>query len=218
MKFKLALCLCIIGFYNIGLSATFTVKKVKGRQAIIETQTPLEEGMSYEISTDDISLDTPSSKSPPRYNSLQLGASLQSLSGSSVQDNRMEISARYGWNFESFEAGPTLRYQSIDLGAGADSFVFVGAFADYNGVKNKAPNNMIWGFTGDFDLGSMQFKAGGSAAVVNLNAGGFGTWFFAKSNAALRLQGLYGIQKISTTSSESTLSGFFSKAFLVFYF
>jgi hypothetical protein len=153
------------------------------------------------------------SKLPARQNSLQLAAGVQYLTGSSVQDNRMEATARYGWNFESSEFGPTLRFQSTDLGAGLDSTIFVGGFADINFVKNQAPHNMIWGGTGDVEIGSMQFKAGGSAALLNINAGGFGTWFFAKSNTAIRIQGMYGFQKISTTTIETHSVDFSQKYF-----
>lgn len=199
-------------------AVTFTVKKLKGRQAIVESSIPLEVGQTYEIQNDEVAIDTLSTKNQIRNNSLQLGAQLQSLSGTNIQDNEMSFNGRYGWNFETFEGGPTLTYESVDLGAGTDSTFLVGGYIDYNLTKNKSPNIMIWGPTASVEFGSKQFKAGGSASLLNIDGGGFLTWFMAQSSTALRVDGKYHIQKISTTTTETTLSGFKSNIYLIFYF
>lgn len=218
MKTKKTILLCLILIPLSTNAVTVTVKKIKGRQAIVESSIPLEEGQSYELQNDEVAIDALTTKNQIRKNSLQLGAQLQSLTGTNVQQNEMGFSGRYGWNFENFEGGPTLTYESIDLGAGTDSTILVGGFIDYNLTKNKSPNIMIWGPTASVDFGSKQFKAGGSASLLNIDGGGFLTWFMAQSSTALRIDGKYHIQKISTTTTETTLSGFKSNIYLILYF
>jgi hypothetical protein len=195
-----------------------TVKKVKGRQAIVETGLPLEEGQTYELQKDQIAVDVNFLPVQQRKNSLQLGAEFQSVNGSSVQDHRVSLTARYGWNFELFEFGPMMTYQSVDLGAGTDSDFLGGGYFDYNFQKNRAPQIFLWGPTMSAEFGAKQFKSGASANLMNLDPGAFVSWFFANSAAALRAEAVYHYQKITTTTTDTTLSGFKSKAYLVFYF
>ncbi len=195
-----------------------TVKKVKGRQAIVESNIPLDEGQTYELQKDQIAVDVNFSPTQQRKNSFQFGAELQSVNGSSVQDNRISIAARYGWNFEIFEFGPMITYQSVDLGAGTDSDFSGGGYFDYNLQKNRAPQMFLWGPTVSTEFGAKQFKSGASANLMTVDPGVFVSWFFANSSAALRAEAVYHYQKITTTTTDTMLSGFKSKAYLVFYF
>lgn len=199
-------------------ASTVTVRKIKGRQAIIETSAALEVGQTYELQNEQISIDANGIKSQSRKNSLQLGAELQSLTAANVQDNRIFISARYGWNFEYFEIGPTISYQSIDLGAGTDSDFFAGGYFDYNIQKNKNQTMYVWGPTFNLEVGTKQLKSGGSASLMNADLGGFLTWYLSGTSTALRIQGAYHYQKITTPTTDTALTGLMSKAYLVFYF
>ena len=218
MKIKLILFLSLVLFYQSSQAISLTVKKLKGRQALVETSIPLEEGQTYELQTDTISIDTLNTKNQIRKNTFQAGVQIQSLSGATVQDNEIFMSARYGWNFEIFEVGPTLIYQSVDLGAGTDSTILAGGYFDYNIAKNKYPKIFIWGPTLSAEFGSKQFNAGGSASLINFDGGAFVTWFLAQSQTALRVEAKYHSQKISTSASDTTLSGFKSDVYLAFYF
>ncbi len=218
MKTHLFLITFIFGIASSTFATQITVKKVKGRQAIVESNVPLDEGQTYELQKDQIAIDVNFSPKQQRRNSLQLGGELQSMTGSSTQDNRMSLAARYGWNFETYEMGPMLTYQSIDLGAGTDSEFLAGGYFDYNLQKNKSQQTFLWGPTVSAELGAKQFKSGSTANILNLDPGGFLSWFFANSSAALRIEAVYHYQKISTTTTEATLSGFKAKTFLVFYF
>jgi len=200
------------------MGSLITVKKIKGHQAIVETTADLEVGQTYELNNANISVDSILSKPQSRQNSIHLGAQIQTLTGSTVQEQRLLISGRYGWNFEKIETGPTLIYQSLDLGSGADIDFFAGGYVDYNLQKNKAPNAYIWGPTFNSELGTKQFKSGGSASLFNFELGGFLTWFLAETSTALRIQGGYHYQKVATTILDTTLTGFNSKAYLVFYY
>ncbi len=218
MKTHLLLITFLFGFSSSIYATQITVKKVKGRQAIVESNIPLDEGQTYELQKDQIAVDVNFSPVQQRKNSLQLGAELQSVSGSNVQDNRINLTARYGWNFEIFEFGPMMTYQSVDLGAGTDSDFLGGGYFDYNLQKNRAPQIFLWGPTISAEFGAKQFKSGSSANIMNVDPGAFVSWFFANSSAALRAEVFYHYQKITTTTTDTSLSGFKSKAYLVFYF
>lgn len=199
-------------------ASSITVKKAKGKQAIVESSAVLEEGQTYELQSDVIAIDAYSTKSQSRRNSFQIGAQFQSSTGSSAQENRISVDGRYGWNFEIFEVGPTLSFNSVDLGAGAESDFFAGGYADYNVQKNRAPVEFIFGPTVSMEFGSKQLKSGGSASLFNANIGGFLTWYLNQSTVALRTEAGFQSRKIATTTTDSTLTGFSSKLFLVFYF
>jgi hypothetical protein len=57
MKIKSILILLLLIWSQVSLASSFTVKKIKGRQAIIETLVPLEEGLTYAIESDTVAMD-----------------------------------------------------------------------------------------------------------------------------------------------------------------
>jgi hypothetical protein len=217
LKQKL-LFFCLLGTIQTTYAAFVTVKKIKGRQAIIETTSALEVGQTYELQKDIISFDPNGSKPNNRGNSLQFGAELRALTASQIQDNQISVTARYGWNFEYFEIGPTVSYLGTDVGAGTNSDFFGGGFLDYNVKKNRSQTEYVWGPTVSAEVGLKQFSTGSSANLMSIDFGGFLTWYLLGTSTALRIQGGYHYQKISTSTADVALAGFASKSYLVFYF
>lgn len=194
-------------------SASFTVKKVKGKQALIEFTGPqLENGKSYLInsSTDKNSGDERTHVFLLREVSLSsISSSVSSISGGKV--TRLSLVFGYGWNFESFEISPLYGVKAIDAGNGSTSTSFLlGGLFDYNLTKNVVGTSSLWGAS----LESSYEKASGngslnSPATMSLFASGFWKWFVFSSTAGLRFDLGYLYQKTTTTfdNVDSGLSG-----------
>ena len=216
--------LCFLGVFflipNFLFAEQIKVIKVKGRQAIIQSQFPLEEGQTYTVDSGQISKN-PEYGNPTfhsRKNSLHLGFNLHSIKGDTLQENSIDFKGMFGWNFDSFEFGPMLNYASLDLGAGATQTVVGGVYGDFNIERNRAPANFIIGPTGSASFGAKNFPSGGSANVLGVDAGGFVKWFLFESAAALRFDVTYRFQKISSPTADVTVSGFATTGYLSLYF
>ena len=210
--------LILFSFYST-YAATITVKKVKGKQAIIESSVTLNPGETYELQTEDISLDPlPRAGLQDRRNSLNLGLQFTSIKGSNVQENGLDLSGTYGWNLQNFEFGPSFSYTSSDVGAGTNSTILVGGFFDWNLIKNKAPENWIYGLTSNAQLGQMQFANGSTANLMNIEFGGAIKYFLFKQSVALRGEMNYALRRVNTSNTQSDLNGFVGRGYLSFYF
>lgn len=199
---------------------TIKVRKVKGNQAIIETITPLEEGQTYELNLGPISQEVDYKKSvfKPRNNSLTFGASYEYIKSDLLSLSAYSMQVRYGWNFTSVEGGILASISSTDNGGGADTTYLGGAYFDYNVVPNREPNHFIWGPFILASVGSRNLSGGGSASLLQTNAGGFATYFFADSTTALRGELFYNYQQINTSAQQNSVGGFGARGLLVFYF
>lgn len=214
-----AFCAFYLISYSL-LAEQIKVIKVKGRQAIIQSQLPLEEGQTYSIDSGQIS-QTPeygSSSFHSRKNSLHLGLNLHSISGDTIQENAVNFKGMFGWNFDSFEFGPMFSYESLDLGAGTTQTIKGGIYGDFNIERNKSPANFILGPTLHASFGAKNFPSGGSANILGVDAGGFFKWFLFETSTALRLDLTYRYQKISSPTADVTVSGFATTGYLSFYF
>ncbi|MEQ1723832.1 MAG: hypothetical protein ABL930_11695 [Pseudobdellovibrio sp.] len=201
-----------------------TVKKVKGNQAIVETQTPLEEGQTYELQTDgSISqdVDYKSNVLKPRNNSLTLGAKLDFLKSDTTQSTSYSLQVRYGWNFGTLEVGALLEGTGSDLGAGATTTVALGGYFDYNLVPNRDPKKIIYGPFALVSFGSTSYPntgTGGSSTTLNSNIGGFLSYFIGDSTTALRGEVFGTYQQVNTTATQASQMGGGFRGLLVFYF
>jgi len=196
------------------------VKKVKGNAAIIETSVPLQEGQSYDLQTSPISADVNYSgvgfKS--RQNSLTLGLNFSMLQGSSVQENYLAAQGRYGWNYSFLEFGIAGDIAYSDIGTGATTDFSLGGYFDYNLITNRDLRTLIYGPFALITIGSRQLAAGGSTGLMNVNAGGFVSFFMAQSSTALRLEGFLEHRQINASVGQSSLTGFGARGLIVFYF
>ena len=199
------------------------VKKTKGRTAIIESSVPLEEGQVYDLATEAISQDVDYKHAglKSRQNFLAIGGSFFSLKGDDYQRNFVSLQGRYGWNFTSIGFGIVGEGASDDLGAGATNAFSGGGFFDYNLVPNRDLKNLVYGAFSLIAFGTRQFPAaggGGSATTLDLNLGGFLNWYLFATSTALRFEGFFDYQQISTTAKQTNVTGFGSRALLLFYF
>lgn len=220
----------LIGFFIVALclaspvwAQKIKVKKIKGNSAIVESTVPLEEGQVYDLASEPISqsIDYKASGFRSRQNSFSLGGSFLSLKSSDYQRVYFALQARYGWNFTSLEFGGVGQLTSDDLGAGATTEFTGGGYFDYNLVPNREPKSFVYGITTLVLFGSKQFSAasgGGSATTLDLNLGGFLSWFLNSTSTALRIEAFVDSQQISTTTKQSNVLGVGSRALLLFYF
>ncbi len=190
---------------------------------MIESSVPLEEGQVYDLAVEPISqnVDYKTSGFRSRQNSVSIGGNIISLKGDDYQKTALAIQARYGWNFTNIEMGPVAQFSSDDLGGGATTEFTGGGFFTYNLIANRDPKFHVYGILGLITFGSRQFAAssgGGSATTMDLNAGGYYSWFLNSSSTALRLEGFFDYQQITTTVKLTNVSGFGSRALLIFYF
>lgn len=205
------------------LAEKIKVKKIKGNQAVIETTTPLEEGQSYELMTEPVSqdVDYKSSVLSSRRNSLTLGGQLDFLRSDLSQRNRFSFQGRYGWNFSTLEVGTFAEMTSQDDGAGATTTILGGGYFDYNFIPNRDPKKMIYGPFALLGIGSTSYPsstAGGSVSTLQMNFGGFMSYFVGNSATALRGEAYAIYQQVNTTAQQSTLTGLGLRGLLVIYF
>ncbi len=229
MEFQLLRNLFILFVIISSLSASeafaqkIKVKKTRGNQSVIESSVPLEEGQVYDLAVEPLSqnVDYKATGLRSRQNSFSIGGSIYSLRGDEYQRNSIALQGRYGWNFSMLEFGVVTGFTSEDLGAGATSEFLAGGYFDYNLVPNRDTKNLVYGVVGVLTFGSRQFPAttgGGSATTLDLNAGGFISWFINSSAMALRAEVFFDYQQISTTTKQTNVTGFGSRALMVFYF
>ena len=217
---KIFFTFIILMSFESTFATTIKVKKVKGKQAIIESSGTLKEGETYEVSgNDELSIDSPQSlNKQDRKNSLNLGVNFTSIKSGSTQEVSYDLSGLYGWNAQNMEFGPTFSYASSDVGAGATSTLLIGGFFDYNLVNNKFPEQIIYGPTAAASMGQIQFANSSSASLMNLEAGFCVKYFLFKLPVALRGELNYAIKQVSTSGAKSDLSGFVGRGYLSFYF
>lgn len=200
------------------------IKKVKGTTALIESSIQLEEGKTYDLKTESITLDVDYKQIgfKSRQNFITFGGSLSSLKGSDYTRNNLDLQIRYGWNFSTLEFGGVGQVRSLDVGGGATNEFSLGGFCDYNLSPNRDPKTFIYGPLALVMAGSTQYpgtQGGGSSTTLDLNLGGFFTWFFhTSSQIALRGEAYFDYSQVNTTKSQSNLMGLGSRALLVFYF
>lgn len=202
---------------------TFTVKKTKGRQAVIESSVPLIEGETYIIQpikqSGLISEDVSYPKSNrSRENSFSAGINSSFFKADNLQEHEIDIEGRYGWNFDDYEAGPLLHINLLDEGAGFNTDFYVGGYFDYNITANVNREDVVYGVTAQAFGGNREFTNGSSSQIFAMGAGGFLSWFLMGSSTALRFEGIAESKKIATSTTSASAIGFVGKMLFVFYY
>lgn len=202
---------------------TFTVKKAKGHQAVIESSTPLIEGETYIIQTSKqsglISEDVSYPKSNrSRENSFSAGINSSFFKADNLQEHEIDLEGRYGWNFGDYEVGPLIHISLLDEGAGFNTDFHVGGYFDYNITPNVGREDLIYGLTAQAFGGNREFTNGASSQVFAMGAGGFLSWYLMGSTTALRFEGLVESKKIATSTASSSALGFTGKMLFAFYY
>ena len=201
------------------LAQKITIKRVKGNSALIESTIPLEEGKTYDLDSSPIaiSVDYSAQGYKSRQNSFSLGLNLSSFNSSVVQKNALSIQGRYGWNFSFLELGLVSQVSYLDQGSGGQTDFLGGGYFDYNLISNRDSRKFIYGPFTMLMLGSSQ-KNGGSASLVDLDAGGFFSYFPNQSTTALRIEGFVDFQQVTAATQATNLTGFGARALLLLYF
>ncbi len=223
MKTNIGYLISILLVAHISWAQKITVKKTKGRNALIESSIPLEEGQVYDLQSASVSepVNYKTTGLKSRQNSWMIGGNFLSLRGDDYQKNSGSLQTRYGWNFTQVEFGIAAEMNTIDLGAGATTDFLLGGYFDYNLVSNRDPKTFIYGPFALAGFGSLQSPAsrgGGSTSIIDTNLGGFISWFVAGGTAALRLEGFYDYQQINSTIKTTAVTGIGTRGFVVFYF
>lgn len=222
-RFIFFLSVVVLFSLNTQAAETFSVKKSKGRQAVIESSIPLIEGETYIIQTGKqsglISEDVNYPKSNrSRQNSLAAGINSSFFKADNLQEHQIEVEARYGWNFGAYEIGPLLHIHLLDEGAGFNSEFSLGGYFDYNFTPNVARAEFVYGLTAQAFGGNREFTNGSSSQIFALGAGGFLSWFLMGSTTALKFEGLIESKKIATSSVSTSATGFVGKMLFAFYY
>lgn len=199
------------------------VRRVKGKNAIVESSIPLEEGQTYEIVPEPVSADvdfkTEGLKS--RSNSLSFGSQFSYLKSDTTESTNFSLQVRYGWNFSSLEIGALANGTSTDSGSGATTTYALGGYFDYNLVPNRDPRKTIYGV---FALGSFggsqppSSSTTGNTTTIEADAGAFLTYFIGDSTTALRGEGYFVYQQSNTSTTNTNITGGGARGLLVFYF
>lgn len=202
---------------------TFTVKRSKGRQAVIESSVPLVEGETYTIQTSKQSGIITEDVSYPRSNrsrenSFSAGINTSFFKADNLQEHEIDLEGRYGWNFGDYEVGPIIHINLLDEGAGFNTDYFIGGYFDYNFTPNVTRESIVYGITAQAYGGNREFTNGSSSQITAFGAGGFLSWFLMGSTTALRFEGLAESKKIATSTSSANAIGFVGKMIFAFYY
>lgn len=202
-------------------ASSFIVKKVKGKQALIEYTGPqLENGKSYLLNSSSDGEPTADRSHFFVLREFSLTSLTTTVSGTSgAKVTLFNVLFGYGWNFENFEFSPLYGFKLVDSGNGSTSNAFtLGGLVDYNFTKNIAGNNSLWGVSAEVTYE----KANGngslnSPATTILLASGFWKWFVFGPSAGLRFDLGY-INKKVTTTFDNIEAGLYSQGSFAIYF
>ncbi len=218
----LVIKLILMAFILIPISSVaqqIRVEKVKGNKAVIEFSGDLTPGKTYSIR------DKSGHNGVRKYvisGSMEFTSSTYAASSlsASVKHNDLNLSARFGWNYEVFEFGPIFGYRNIDSGYVDQHFTSFsgGVFVDYNFTPNHPEASAIFGLTGEGIFGSLTPNSGSSASTTGFFAGGFFKWFGLTDSTALRADLGYDYLKTTADTSNNTLQGFVFRGGIATYF
>lgn len=204
-------------------AASFTVKKIKGKQAIVEfTGAQLEDGKTYKIASHND--DGRSKTSDSRENFIILReltfSNLSStISGTSAgRSSQLSLMIGYGFNRERLEFAPLLGFSTNDTGNGATTTYTAGLMGDYNFSRNTVDNFSIFGAGLEVSYAKANNASNGSSTTTQLVYGNlFWKWFPFENSICFKTDVGYLISKISSTN-ETNSSGFYGRGSFLIYF
>lgn len=213
-----SLVICLIpGF---GSAQQIRVEKIKGNKAVVEFSGNLVTGKSYSLATGPSN--TLGSRQYVLGGGLSLVSSTYSIStlSATVKHSDLNLSARFGWNFENYELGPIFGYRNVDSDYSSQHFSSFsgGVFGDYNLSPNRPGENTIFGITGEGIFGSLSPSSGSGGSTMEFFVGGFLKWFGITDSTALRADLGYDYLKTSAGTTNNTLQGFVLRGGLATYF
>lgn len=187
----------LVGLTNQAHAQSFTVKKVKGKQALIEMVIPgsLTSGETYTVGNEDFSAaldDQPKTGAGNRKKTIGASASYSSTKydDSDYTVTSLFLAGRYGWNQGSYEFGPLANFYMTDSGTGSSSAKStsfgLGGFFDYNFTSNVNASQ-VYGAGASFTYDTDKTGEADSVSSNAIFAGGFGKFFMLGTPTALRI-------------------------------
>lgn len=199
------------------------VQKVKGNKAIVEFSGDLAPGRTYNLGGSSSS----SANTSGSGRSYVIGGSFSYFSGTdstsvssisaSNSTSSLNLTARFGWNFETYELGPLFSYQSTSAGSQTTSATSFGGFADYNLSPNRSGETTIFAGTGELTYGNLS-QSSTSGSLMGFFLGGSVKWFGLTNSTALRADLGYDYRKTTIGSANVTTSGVALRAGISTYF
>lgn len=198
------------------------VRRVKGNQAVVEfSGSPLRAGQTYELGASDELV--PSTGESPRNYVVSLDLNLSNTKSNIANTGSrtlIDLNARMGWNFGTFELGPIFSYQSEPgINDSTNTTFSLGGFLDYNIITNIPGEPFIYGLGVQGNFG--QTEAGATSEkndVISILSGPFVKWMPTGGPVGFRLDGNYVYQRSATTSGNIATTGFSLFGGLLAYF
>lgn len=209
MKF-LGILLSFVFVAAFANAQTFTVKKVKGKQAIVQlTNGTFTEGQSVTVGSDSVaggaSAVTPGGGSTtPRDHFVGLSGGYSSVKSGTVTISTLAVDVLYGWNPGSIEYGVLGSFGSVSGGSTSTSSFGIGGKFDYNFTENKTADG-IFGVGAQATYGT---TSGGSsnATVITISPMASYKWFILGTPTAIRFDGGMDIVQTSVSGVSTSSS------------
>jgi hypothetical protein len=155
---------------------------------------------------------------------LSIGQSSTSggSSDSSETETAISITGRYGWNKETWEAGPLGTFSMTTGGSTTTRVILVGGFYDWNLVPNRPGTVFVYGLGGYGEFGQEALTPSGgtetSATRMSFFGGGNMKWFGLSENVAVRADAGLGYDRTAASAITTTWLGVKGILSLAFYY
>ncbi|KYG63626.1 hypothetical protein AZI87_14500 [Bdellovibrio bacteriovorus] len=218
---KWLLVVSILTFSSASFAQKIKVRKVKGNQAVIEfSGGSLQPGNVYELAPDEFG--ESSAVSTSRRYLVGLSFNFENTKAdTSGAENETDINllAKFGWNYGTFEVGPMVSYSSTAIGSVTTTTYKFGGFGDYNMIANTPGEAFIYGLGGYATMGQRDSGTGSKIDVMDFFVGPFAKWFPTGTGVGFRLDGGYIYQKVSGgVGGDATITGLAFTAGIIAYF
>lgn len=185
---------------------TFTVKRIKGKQAIIQlTSGTFYEGQSVSVDGDSSTgagVGSGSAGTGPRNNFLGFSTGFSSFKSGGATATSLSLNVTYGWNKGTIEYGG-LGSISILSGVGSNSTTIgIGGLFDYNFKPNRVGQDGIFavGVNGRYGTSS----GGTSSTVLQIFPAASYKWFILGTPTCLRFDAGLELTQAKTGSTNSS--------------
>lgn len=187
---------------------SFTVKKAKGKQALVEVhEGTLQPGQTYSLRGSGSTSGRSDRSHFVGISGLEYNFSSDSRESNSAKTSSTNfgLSLNGGWNLGSFEFGPTLGFQTSSGSGTTSSSLSGGGFFDFNFTPNLPGQSSIFCATAGASLSSVE--AGGTKSSGYLFEAGagwkffpFNDWLSLRTNLKVR----YSESKNPSTTTKTT--------------
>lgn len=195
------------------------VRKVKGNSAIVESNSPLNQGGVYDL----ISQDQFGGEDEPANRNYSLGfnfnfSNTKSDAANATSRTDATFIGRFGWNLATWEFGPLVRFVMTHANDATTTTWGLGGFGDYNFTPNITNEAFIFGLTGWGSFGNEDRGTGTKVDLVDVFGGLFVKWFPTASSACFRVDFGYLYERQTVTGGYYTSTGLSASAGIYAYF